>query len=107
MAKQKQQFLGVFENMDFEPYVFREYPKVVGYRDAKREDPIIVNDPKEEVEFITNGAPGAVQSKEEELKAELDRKAVELEQARKQLEELRAAKEAKSDKIVLADAKKA
>jgi hypothetical protein len=89
MARQKQQFLGIYESMDFEPYVFQEYPKVVGYRDAAKTDPILVNNAKEEVDFITTGSPGAVKSKEEELKAELDRKAVELEQAKEQLEAMK------------------
>lgn len=93
MARQKQQFLGVFENMDFPPYKFEEYPKVVGYRDTRKNDPIIVNDPKEEVEFITTGSPGAHISREDELQAELERRAVELEQAKKQLAELKAQQE--------------
>ena len=102
MARPKQQFLGVFEHMDFEPYTFKEYPKVVGYRDAAKTTPIIVNDAKEEVEFITTGSPGAVQSKEDELQAELDRKMVELEQAKAQLEAL---KKADDKKIVLPEKK--
>jgi hypothetical protein len=90
MAKARQQFLGVYENMDFPDYKFVEYPKVVGYRDEKKTDPIIVADAKEEVEFITTGSPGAHISREDELQAELERKAVELEQAKKQLAELKA-----------------
>ena len=90
MAKTRQQFLGVYANMEFPEYKFEEYPKVVGYRDEKKNDPIIVADAKEEVQFITTGSPGAHISREDELQAELDRKAVELEQARKQLAELKA-----------------
>ena len=93
MARQKQQFLGVYENMDFPPYKYEEYPKVVGYRDEKKRDPIIVADAKEEVQFITTGSPGAHISREEELQAELDRKAVELEAAKKMLAELKASQE--------------
>lgn len=93
MARQKQQFLGVYENMDFPPYKYEEYPKVVGYRDEKKRDPIIVADAKEEVQFITTGSPGAHISREEELQAELDRKAVELETAKKMLAELKASQE--------------
>ncbi len=90
MAKARQQFLGVYENMDFPPYKFEEYPKVVGYRDEKKRDPIVVADAKEEVEFITTGSPGAHISREDELQAELERKAMELEVAKKQLAELKA-----------------
>lgn len=90
MAKTKPQFLGVYENMDFPDYKFQEYPKVVGYRDEKKKDPIIVGDAREEVEFITTGAPGAHITREEELQAELERKAVELEQAKKMLADLKA-----------------
>jgi len=90
MAKARQQFLGVYENMDFPPYKFEEYPKVVGYRDEKKRDPIVVADAKEEVEFITTGSPGAHISREDELQAELERKATELEVAKKQLAELKA-----------------
>ena len=90
MAKPRQHYLGVYANMDFPEYQFQEYPKVVGYRDEKKSDPIIVADAKEEVEFITTGSPGAHISREEELQAELERKAVELEQAKKMLAELKA-----------------
>jgi hypothetical protein len=90
MAKAKPQYMGVFGNMDFPDYTFQEYPKVVGYRDDKKTDPIIVADAKEEVEFITTGSPGAHISREDELQAELDRKAVELEAAKKQLAEIKA-----------------
>lgn len=83
-------FLGVYGNMDFPDYKFSEYPKVVGYRDEKKENPIIVLNPKEELEFISNGEKGVFVSAEDELKAELARKDVELELARKQLEELKA-----------------
>jgi hypothetical protein len=93
MAKARQQFLGVYENMDFPPYKFEEYPKVVGYRDVKKTDPIIVADAREEVEFITKGSPGAHISREDELQAELERKAVELEAAKKQLAELKASQD--------------
>lgn len=88
MAKARPQYLGVFENMEFNS-VPSEYPKVVGYKDAKKVVPIIVADAKEEVQFITTGSPGAHISREEELQAELDRKAVELEQAKQQLAELK------------------
>jgi len=90
MAKARPQYLGVFQNMDFPDYKFEEYPKVVGYRDEKKTDPIIVGDAREEVQFISTGSPGAHISREEELQAELERKAVELEQAKKQLAELKA-----------------
>ena len=93
MARPRQQFMGIYENMDFPPYKYEEYPKVVGYRDEKKRDPIIVADPREEVEFITKGAPGAHISREDELQAELERKAVELEEARKMLAELKASQE--------------
>jgi hypothetical protein len=93
MARAKQQFLGVFENMDFPDYKFEEYPKVVGYRDDKKRDPIIVANAKEEVEFITTGSPGAHISREEEMQAELDRKVMELEAAKKQLAEIKAQQE--------------
>lgn len=86
-------YLGVYENMDFPEYKFQEYPKVVGYKDEKKEIPIIVGDAKEEVEFITKGEPGAFKSREDELQAELDRKAVELELAKTQLAEMKAQKE--------------
>ena len=90
MAKAKPTYLGVFENMDFPDYKFEEYPKVVGYRDEKKTDPIIVADAREEVEFITTGSPGAHISREEELQTELERKAAELEAAKKQLAEIKA-----------------
>lgn len=86
-------YLGVYETMEFPPYKFEEYPKVVGYRDEKKQVPIIVGDAKEEVEFITKGEPGAFKSREDELQAELDRKAVELELAKTQLAEMKAQKE--------------
>lgn len=89
MAKARQQYMGVYANLDFPEYQFQEYPKVVGYRDDKKTIPIIVADAREEVEFITTGSPGAHISREDELQAELDRKAVELEQAKKQLAELK------------------
>jgi len=107
MAKAKA-YLGVFEHMEFPDYKFEEYPKVVGYRDKERMTPIIVNDAKEEIDFITTGGPGAVKTKEDELKAELDRKQLELDQAKMMLEELQKAKEspkeapkAAPEKIVL------
>lgn len=90
MAKAKQHFAGVYSNMDFPDYEYQEYPKVVGYRDEAKKDPIIVSNAKEEVEFITKGSPGAHISREEELQVELERKAVELEAAKKQLAELKA-----------------
>lgn len=93
MAKARQNYLGVYENIDFPPYTFQEYPKVVGYKDEKKKEPIIVADAREEVEFITTGSPGAHISREDELQAELDRKAVELEAAKKQLAELKAQQE--------------
>jgi hypothetical protein len=93
-------YLGVYENMEFPEYKFHEYPKVVGYKDEKKQFPIIVGDAKEEIEFITKGEPGAFKSREDELEAELERKAVELELAKTQLAELKAQKE-------LADSKKA
>jgi len=86
-------YLGVYENMEYPEYKFQEYPKVVGYKDEKKEIPIIVGDAKEEVEFITKGEPGAFKSREDELQAELDRKAVELELAKTQLAEMKAQKE--------------
>jgi hypothetical protein len=107
MAKQKQQFLGVYENMDFPPYKYVEYPKVVGYRDSKKLDPIIVGDAREEVDFITTGSPGAHISREDELQAELDRKAVELEAAKKMLADLKASQEkAKASVLPLPAGKK-
>ena len=92
-------YLGVYENMEFPEYKFHEYPKVVGYKDEKKQFPIIVGDAKEEIEFITKGEPGAFKSREDELEAELERKAVELELAKTQLAEMKAQKE-------LADSKK-
>ena len=92
MAKHRN-YLGVYENMEFPEYKFQEYPKVVGYRDEKKQVPIIVGDAKEEVEFITKGEPGAFKSREDELEAELERKAVELELAKTQLAEMKAQKE--------------
>jgi hypothetical protein len=86
-------YLGVYESMEFPPYKFQEYPKVVGYKDEKKEFPIIVGDAKEEVEFITKGEPGSFKTREDELQAELERKAVELELAKTQLAELKAQKE--------------
>lgn len=86
-------YLGVYESMEFPEYKFQEYPKVVGYKDEKKEFPIIVGDAKEEIEFITKGEPGAFKTREDELQAELDRKAVELELAKTQLAELKAQKE--------------
>lgn len=86
-------YLGVYESMEFPPYKFEEYPKVVGYKDEKKQVPIIVGDAKEEVDFITKGEPGAFKSREDELEAELERKAVELELAKTQLAELKAQKE--------------
>lgn len=106
MARAKQQFLGVYENMDFPDYKFEEYPKVVGYRDDKKRDPIIVGDAKEEVEFITKGAPGAHISREDELQAELERKAVELEQAKKMLAELKASQDKAKASVLPTPAKK-
>ena len=91
MAKTKPPYMGVFENMDFPEYSFQEYPKVVGYRDEKKTDPIIVNDAREEVEFITKGAPGAHISREEELQAEADRNAKLLAAAQEELKKLKAA----------------
>lgn len=105
MARAKQQFMGVFENMDFPEYKFQEYPKVVGYKDEKKKDPIIVADAREEVEFITTGSPGAHISREDELQAELDRKAMELEAAKKQLAEIKAQQE-KAKTSILSPAKK-
>ena len=92
MAKVRQ-YLGVYESMEFPEYKFREYPKVVGYKDEKKEFPIIVGDAKEEIDFITSGELGSFKTREEELQAELDRRAVELELARTQLAELKAQKE--------------
>lgn len=92
MAKNRN-YLGVYENMEFPPYQFQEYPKVVGYRDDKKQVPIIVGDAKEEVAFITQGEPGAFKTREDELQAELERKAVELELAKTQLAELKAQQE--------------
>ena len=86
-------FRSVFENMDFPEYKFKEYPKVVGYRDEKKQVPIIVGDAKEEVDFITKGEQGSFKTREDELQAELERKAVELELAKTQLAELKAQKE--------------
>ena len=94
MVKTRTPYLGVFENMDFEPYKFREYPKVVGYRDEKKTIPIIVNDAREEVDFITQGEPGAHKTREEELAAELERRNVELEEAKRLLEEFKKNKDA-------------
>ena len=93
MARARQQYMGVYENMDFPEYKFQEYPKVVGYKDDKKKEPIIVADAREEVEFITTGSPGAHISREDELQAELDRKAMELEAAKKQLAELKSQQE--------------
>jgi hypothetical protein len=106
MAKARQQYLGVYENMDFPDYKFEEYPKVVGYRDEKKTIPIIVGNAKEEVEFITTGSPGAHISREDELQAELERKAVELEAAKKQLAELKAGQEKAKASILPTPAKK-
>jgi hypothetical protein len=107
MAKQRQQYLGVYENMDFPDYKYAEYPKVVGYRDDKKSDPIIVADAKEEVEFITTGFPGAHVSREDELQAELDRKALELDAAKRQLADLKAQQEkAKASVLPLPAGKK-
>jgi hypothetical protein len=106
MAKARQQYLGVFQNMDFPEYKFSEYPKVVGYRDEKKTDPIIVGDAREEVQFITTGSPGAHISREEELQAELNRAAVELEAAKKQLAELKASQEKAKASILPTPAKK-
>jgi hypothetical protein len=83
-------YLGVYESMEFPEYKFQEYPKVVGYRDEKKTDPIIVGDAKEEVDYITKGEPGSFKTREDELQAELDRKAIELELAKTQLAELKA-----------------
>jgi hypothetical protein len=92
MAKVRQ-YLGVYESMEFPEYKFTEYPKVVGYKDEKKQFPIIVGDAKEEVEYITKGEPGSFKTREDELQAELERKAVELELAKTQLAELKAQKE--------------
>lgn len=91
MAKARQ-FLGVYEHMEFPDYKFQEYPKVVGYKDEKKTDPILVGDAREEVEFITRGEPGAFKTREDELQSELELKRVELEQAKAQLEELKVKK---------------
>ena len=92
MAKVRQ-YLGVYESMEFPEYKFQEYPKVVGYKDEKKQVPIVVGDAKEEIDFITKGEPGAFKTREDELQAELDRKAVELELAKTQLAELKAQRE--------------
>lgn len=106
MAKTKQPFLGVYENMDFPDYKFVEYPKVVGYKDENKMEPIIVNDAREEVEFITTGFPGAHISREEELQKESERLAVELEAAKKQLQELKAQQDKAKSAPVAASAGK-
>ena len=105
MARARQQYMGVYENMDFPEYKFQEYPKVVGYKDEKKREPIIVADAREEVEFITTGSPGAHISREDELQAELDRKAMELEAAKKQLAELKSQQD-KAKASILQPAKK-
>lgn len=99
MAKAKQNFLGVFERMEFPEYKFQEYPKVVGYRDEAKFDPIIVNDPREEVEFITTGSPGAHITREEELATELKLRETELEEAKKLLAEFKAQQQAKTEAV--------
>jgi len=86
-------YLGVYESMEFPEYKFQEYPKVVGYKDEGKTDPILVGDAKEEVDFITKGGPGAFKTREDELQAELERKQVELELAKTQLAEIKAQKE--------------
>lgn len=106
MAKARQQYLGVYENIDFPEYKFQEYPKVVGYKDEKKKEPIIVADAREEVEFITTGSPGAHISREDELQAELDRKAMELEAAKKQLAELKAQQDKAKASVLPTPAKK-
>jgi hypothetical protein len=93
MAKPRP-YLGVYENMDFPDYKFQEYPKVVGYADAKKTQPIVVKDQREEVDFLTRGQPGAVKTREEELHDELERKNIELELAKQQLAEINKAKAA-------------
>lgn len=105
MARAKQNFLGVFENMDFPEYKFQEYPQVVGYKDEAKRDPIIVNDAKEHVEFITMGSPGAHIPREEELAAELKLRETELAEAKKMLAEFKAQQDAAKAKAVAAPVK--
>lgn len=105
MAKAKQNFLGVFEHMDFPEYKFQEYPKVVGYSDEAKQKPIIVNDAREEVEFITTGSPGAHIPREEELAAELKLRETELAEAKKMLAEFKAQQEAAKAKAPVATVK--
>ena len=89
MAKVQPQYYGVFGNIDFEPYRYQEYPKVVGYRDEKKKDPIIVADPKEEVDFITTGSKGAYKTREDELNEELEKRALELRLAQEELKKIK------------------
>lgn len=93
MAKKPQPYLGVYGNMEFPDYVFHEYPKVVGYRDERKLHPIIVGDAKEELKFISEGAPGAHKTAEDELADQLNAKNLELEQAKAALEEHRKLRE--------------
>lgn len=48
MSKHHRTFEGVYENMDFPPYVFKEYPKMV-YLDEEKTKYEIVNNAAEEL----------------------------------------------------------
>ena len=48
----KEAFAGVYANMDFPPYKFREYPKLLGYKTGTKE-PIIAHSQSQEIEFLT------------------------------------------------------
>lgn len=59
----------IFEDMEFPPYVFREYPKVIGYDPAG--NPITVASAAEELSYADRISSGDVKvAKEDALAAE-------------------------------------
>jgi hypothetical protein len=90
-------YAGVFETMDFPEYKFQEYPKVVGYRDAGKTLPIIVQNRQEEDDFLAAPPPEAFSSAQDRSIATLERQ---LADAQARLAELDAAVGAKAKAVV-------
>jgi hypothetical protein len=81
-------YAGVYEMLDFPEYQFQEYPKVMGYRDAAKTQPITVASKQEEDDFIAAPPLDAVSSPQEQALADLER---ELAAKEKRLAELESA----------------